>query len=98
MVPKTIHIVICRGRHTPPHTAAHCHTPSNAVTYRYTPLQTHIIIESEASGVVSAIYDAVNAIKEGNVNRLMAMLAWLEQAMSHVSRDCLGVMFERQVA
>jgi len=59
-------------------------------------LKTHVIIESEASGVVSAIYDGNEAIVNKDMNRLMAMLSWLEQAMSHVASNCLFIMFERE--
>ena len=38
-------------------------------------LKTHVIIESEASSVVSAIYDACNAIRNADKDRLPAMLA-----------------------
>ena len=36
-------------------------------------LKTHVIIESEASGVVSAIYDAGQAIAANDVDRLLAL-------------------------
>ena len=58
-------------------------------------LKTHVIIESEAAGVVSAIYDAYHAIKLDDCDKLLAMLGWLEQAMSHVASNCLWIMFER---
>ena len=45
-----------------------------------------MIIESEASGVVSAIYDACHTIKANDIDRLLPMLGWLEQAPSpHIS-------------
>ena len=47
-------------------------------------LKTHVIIESEASGVVSAIYDAGQAIAANDVDRLLAMLDWLEQARRNI--------------
>jgi len=58
-------------------------------------LKTHVIIESEASGVVSAIYDGFKAVASGSVYKLLAALSWLEQAMSHVASNCLRIMFDR---
>ena len=58
-------------------------------------LKTHVIIESEAAGVVSAIHDACAAIASQDYDRLLAMLGWLEQSMSHVATNCLWIMFER---
>jgi hypothetical protein len=43
-------------------------------------LKTHVILESEASGVVSAVYDACQTIKANDIDRLLPMLDWLEQA------------------
>ena len=59
-------------------------------------LKTHVIIESEASGVVAAILDAAAAVRRGDCERLLAMLAWLEQDIAHVASNCLWIMFERQ--
>ena len=59
-------------------------------------LKTHVIIESEASGVVSAITDACEAMRHSDVNKLLARLSRLEQAMSHVASSCLPLIFERQ--
>lgn len=59
-------------------------------------LKTHVIIESEARGVVSAIYDGFNAVKQGNVPDLLASLSWLEQGIAHVANNCLRIMFERR--
>ena len=57
-------------------------------SYARTPL-TKVIIESEASGVVSAVYDACQTIKANDIDRLLPMLGWLEQATPHlyVPRD-----------
>jgi len=61
-------------------------------------MKTHVIIESEASGVVSAVYDGCAAVRNADVSRLLAMLAWLEQALAHVTSNCLWLMFDRQGA
>ena len=54
-------------------------------------LKTHVIIESEASGVVSAIYDAGQAIAANDVDRLLAMLrAFAERQALGLSRPCAG--------
>ena len=59
-------------------------------------LKTHVIIESEAASVVSAVYDGAKAIAEGNVDKLLVALSWFEQAMSHVASNCLRIMFDRE--
>ena len=41
-----------------------------------------MIIESEASGVVSAIYDGFKAVAAGSVYELLAALSWFEQVAS----------------
>ena len=57
--------------------------------------QTHVIIESEAAGVVAAIDEGVRALRARDYDRLLTMLGQLEQSMSHVATNCLWIMFER---
>lgn len=47
-------------------------------------LKTHVIIESEAAGVVSAVYDAAAAVRRCDLDRLLAQLTWLEQAYNRI--------------
>lgn len=57
-------------------------------------LKTHIIIESEAARIVSAVYDAADAARRCDIGHLLTQLTWMEQALSHVASTTLHV-FER---
>ncbi len=59
-------------------------------------LKTHVIIESEAAGVISAIYDGYQAVQSRDIEALLRSLSWMEQAMSHVASNCLRIMFDRR--
>ena len=48
-------------------------------------LKTHVIIESESSGVISAIYDGYQAVKGGDIEALLRSLSWMEQV---IAIDC----------
>ena len=58
-------------------------------------LKTHVIIESEAAGVIRAVSNACKAIRKKDYDTLLAMLGQIEQSMSHVATNCLWIMFER---
>eukprot|EP00931_Biecheleriopsis_adriatica_P025319 TRINITY_DN1557_c0_g1_i1.p1 TRINITY_DN1557_c0_g1~~TRINITY_DN1557_c0_g1_i1.p1 ORF type:complete len:936 (-),score=144.25 TRINITY_DN1557_c0_g1_i1:190-2958(-) len=58
--------------------------------------KTHVMIESEAMGVVCAIYDGMRALESNDMGKLLRALSWLEQALSHVANNCLKIMFERR--
>ena len=60
-------------------------------------LKTHVIIESEAAGVVSAVYDAAAAVRRCDLDRLLAQLTWLEQAPIH-SSGCEETLFTAHLA
>jgi indoleamine 2,3-dioxygenase len=42
-------------------------------------LKTHVIIESEAAGAISAIYDGYQAVKSRDIEALLRSLSWMEQ-------------------
>ncbi|CAK0880617.1 unnamed protein product, partial [Prorocentrum cordatum] len=57
--------------------------------------KTHVVIESEASHVVSAL---IGAMRSGEESELLEHLVALEDAMWRVVRACLPIMYERDTS
>ncbi|CAK0876631.1 unnamed protein product, partial [Prorocentrum cordatum] len=60
--------------------------------------KTHVVIESEASHVISAVIGAMRAAEAEEESELLEHLVSLEDAMWRVVRACLPIMYERDVS